>query len=286
MLKRQNLGSSVGWNLLLITIGALVFAFGVKSIIVHHQFINGGIFGTALLISYKTNLLSPGLLYALINIPFFILGYVKMSGRFVLYSLCSVAMTALFTQLINADLHIENQLYAAVAGGVISGFGVGITLHSLGSTGGLDVAAILCHQKYSMSIGKFYFGYNAVLFLIAASYLHIDLIIASIMMVFISSTTIDYVLSMFSQRKMVLIISNNAEEITRRILDEFHRGATILEARGAYTNSAKQVILTITSSMMLKRLEEAVFTIDPGAMFIVENTFAVIGTGFSKRKVY
>ncbi len=270
----------------MITIGALVFAFGVKSIIVHHQFINGGIFGTALLIFYKTNLLSPGILYALINVPFFILGYIKMSGRFVLYSLCSVAMTTLFTQLINADLHIENQLYAAIAGGVITGFGVGITLHSLGSTGGLDVAAILCHQKYSMSIGKFYFCYNAVLFLIAASYLHIDLIIASIMMVFISSTTIDYVLSMFSQRKMVLIISNQAEEITRRILDEFHRGATILEGRGAYTNSAKQVILTITSSMMLKRLEEAVFTIDPGAMFIVENTFAVIGTGFSKRKVY
>ena len=286
MFNRQKLTSSVGWNLTLITIGALVFSFGVKSIIVHHNFINGGIFGTSLLIFYKTNLLSPGILYAIINIPFFILGYIKMSGRFVLYSLCSVAMTALFTQFINSNLHIENQLYAAIAGGVITGFGVGITLHSLGSTGGLDVAAILCNQKYNMSIGKFYFCYNAILFLIAASYLHIDLIIASIMMVFIASTTIDYVLSMFSQRKMVLIISDNAEAITRSILDDFHRGATILDARGAYTNSDKQVILTITSNMMLKRLEEAVFTIDPGAMFIVENTFAVIGTGFSKRKVY
>ena len=46
------------------------------------------------------------------------------------------------------------------------------------------------------------------------------------------------------------------------------------------------MILTITNNMLLKRLEEAVFSVDPEAMFIVENTFSVIGSGFSKRKVY
>jgi uncharacterized membrane-anchored protein YitT (DUF2179 family) len=286
MFNRHDFASSPWWNLLLITLGAFVFSFGVKSIIVHHNFINGGIFGTSLLIFYKTNLLSPGILYALINIPFFLLGYFKMSGRFVLYSLFSVAMTSLFTQFLNTDLQVENQIYAAIAGGVITGFGVGITLHSLGSTGGLDVLAILFHQKYNTSIGKFYFCYNAVLFTIAASQLHIDLVIASVLMVFISSTTIDYVLSMFSQQKMVFIISNRSEEITQIIINDLKKGATILNARGAYTNAEKQLILTVTNNMLLKRLEESVFTIDPDAMFIVENTFRVIGLGFSKRKVY
>jgi len=286
MLNKKDFKSSVWWNLSIITIGALVFAFGVNSIIVRHSFINGGVFGTALLIFYKTNLLSPGILYALINVPFFILGYLKMSGRFVLYSLFSVAMTTLFTEFLTIDLHIENQIYAAIAGGVILGFGVGITLHSLGSTGGLDVLAILFHRKYNTSIGKFYFVYNAILFTVAASHLHIDLIIASILMVFITSTTIDHVLSMFSQRKMVFIISKNTDEITKIILNDLNKGATILDGRGAYTNSAKKVILTITNNMMLKRLEEAVFSIDPDAMFIVDNTFTVIGQGFSKRKVY
>ena len=137
-----------------------------------------------------------------------------------------------------------------------------------------------------MSIGKFYFCYNAFLFLVASSQLHVDLVIASIMMVFITSTTIDYVLSMFSQRKMVFIISSHSDEITKRILEDLNKGATILEGRGAYTKSPKNVILTITNNMMLKRLEEVVFSIDPDAMFIVENTFSVIGYGFSKRKTY
>ncbi len=286
MIARHDLASAVWWNLLLITTGSLVFALGVNAIVVHHSFINGGIFGTSLLIFYETNLLSPGILYALINIPFFLLGYFKMSGRFVLYSLFSVAATSLFTQLIDVNLNIGNQIYAAIAGGVATGFGVGITLHSLGSTGGLDVLAILCHRKFNTSIGKFYFVYNAVLFVVAAGRLHIDLVIASILMVFISTTTIDYVLSMFSQRKMVLIISKRPDEITAIILNELHRGATIIDARGAYTGSKKKMILTITNNMLLKRLEEAVFTVDPEAMFIVENTFSVIGSGFSKRKVY
>ena len=286
MTNRHDLSSSVWWNLLLIIVGSAVFAFGVNAVIVRHHFINGGIFGTALLVFYQTRLLSPGLLYALINIPFFLLGYFKMSGRFVLYSLCSVVATTLFTQLITIDLHIGNQIYAAIAGGIITGFGVGITLHSLGSTGGLDVLAILCHQKFNTSIGKFYFCYNAVLFLVASQQLHIDLVIASMLMVFISSTTIDYVLSMFSQQKMVFIISKKPEAITAVILNELHKGATIIDGRGAYTQAEKKLILTVTNNMLLKRLEEAVFSIDPQAMFIVGTTFRVIGLGFSKRKVY
>jgi hypothetical protein len=38
--------------------------------------------------------------------------------------------------------------------------------------------------------------------------------------------------------------------------------------------------------VQLKRLEEAVFTADPNALFIVENTFNVIGKRFGLRKTY
>jgi len=35
-----------------------------------------------------------------------------------------------------------------------------------------------------------------------------------------------------------------------------------------------------------RRLEEIVFSNDPHALFIVDNTFAVLGSTFSRRKVY
>jgi uncharacterized membrane-anchored protein YitT (DUF2179 family) len=46
------------------------------------------------------------------------------------------------------------------------------------------------------------------------------------------------------------------------------------------------MLMTITNNLQLKRLEEKVFTIDPGALFIVENSFNVIGSNFGKRKMY
>jgi hypothetical protein len=39
-------------------------------------------------------------------------------------------------------------------------------------------------------------------------------------------------------------------------------------------------------SFQLKRLEEIMFTSDPDAMFIVENTFSVLVSTFSRRKIY
>jgi len=44
--------------------------------------------------------------------------------------------------------------------------------------------------------------------------------------------------------------------------------------------------MTVVNNYQIKRLEEAVFNIDADAFFITENTFNVIGKGFSRRKQY
>ncbi|MFH0782743.1 MAG: DUF2179 domain-containing protein [Pseudomonadota bacterium] len=62
--------------------------------------------------------------------------------------------------------------------------------------------------------------------------------------------------------------------------------ATLLEATGAFTGKPMQMVMTITNNLQLKRLEEKVFDIDPHALFIVENSFNVIGSNFGKRKIY
>jgi uncharacterized membrane-anchored protein YitT (DUF2179 family) len=113
-----------------------------------------------------------------------------------------------------------------------------------------------------------------------------DLVIASMILVFISSTMVDYTLSIFSQRKVVYIISEKYQDIAQVILKDLKRGATIIKAEGAYSGKERNMLMTITNNVQLKRLEEVVFTIDADAMFIVENTFNVIGSTFGKRKLY
>lgn len=281
-----DLAYSPGWNIFLLTAGALVFALGTKGVVVRQGFITGGVFGTALLLTYATKLFSAGVWFFLLNVPLFVVSWVFVSRRFFFYSLYAMVLTSVAYELLPVDLGIQHQIYAAVAGGVLCGAGAGIMLRSLGSGGGLDVVAVILNRKFGLGVGRFFFAYNAVLFLLTLTRLPVDLVIASLILVFISSNVVDYVLALFSQRKVVMVISEHNEAIARIILDDLKRGATFLEGCGAFTGSQKRILLTVINNIQLKRLEEIVFTTDPQALFIVENTFSVLGGDFARRKLY
>lgn len=285
-MKSKNTLQSIIWNLFLITVGASVFAFGAKAVLVHHNFLIGGLYGTCLLVSYKANTLSPGLLYLLVNIPLMVIAYMQFSRRFFLYSLWGVIVLTCASELITFNLHIEEQFYAAVAGGVICGVGSGMILRSLGSGGGLDVVALILNRKYNIGLGKFFISYNIILFSCAIALYEIDLVIASIILTAISSGALEYVLAIFNNRKVVYILSNSSKAIAETIWAELKQGATIIPTKGAYLGKEKPMLMTITNNLQLKRLEDKVFAIDPDALFIVENSFNVIGSSFGKRKLY
>ncbi len=284
--KLEKFTYTVWWNIIIITLGSFILAVGLKGIAVHHNFIPGGVFGVGLLIYYVTPVVSAGIIYFLLNIPLFALGWLYVSKRFFYYSFYAMLVATLAYELIRFDLGIQDQLYAAIAAGAVCGVGCGIVLRSLGSNGGLDVIAIMLNQKYNLGIGKFAFMFNFVLFSGSLFVLDIDLIIASLILVFILSVTMEYTMSMFNQRKLVLIISDKNREIAQEMIDHLKMGATFIRGRGAYTGADKNVIMAITNNIMLKRLEQTVFSHDDNAIFIVENTFNVLGSSFNKRKIY
>ena len=285
-MKRAQLANSVLWNLLLITLGSLVFSAGVNGVVIHHNFITSGIYGLALLIHYESATLSPSLWYLLCNIPLFILGWFFVSRRFFFYTLYGVLAVTVMTMFMSLNFKIEQQIYAAVAGGIICGIGSGITLRSLGSAGGLDIIAVILHSRFNIGVGKVSLAANVLLFSLASSYYSPDILIASIILVFISSVALDYVLSLFNQRKVVYIISDLHQEIFDQLKDHLNQGATYLKAQGAYTGRDKHIIMTIINNIQLKKLESIVFEVDNDALFIVEDSFNVLGSNFGKRKIY
>lgn len=283
---RTDYAYSVSWNLLLITVGSIINSIALKAIALPHHFIPGGLFGLGSLVYYGTGWLTPGVLFFLLNLPVFVLGWTKLSPRFVLYSLYAMTVVTITFEFTNFTLDIQNQLYAAVACGAIAGFGGGIVLRSLGSGGGVDIIAVYLFQRYNIGVGKVYFASNAALFTAGLGIMPLDLIIASLILVFISSITVEHTLALFSKRKVVLIISDHSDAICQSILDSMKQSATYLRGMGAYSKREKNVLLTVVNNIQLKRLEEITFSHDPQALFIVENTFTVLGSSFSKRKIY
>ncbi|WP_457552059.1 YitT family protein [Desulfobacula sp.] len=285
-MKFKNITYSIPWNLFLITLGSLIVGIGLKAIVIPHGMITGGFSGAGILLFYYTKVLTPGIWYFILNIPVFIFGWLFVGRRFLLYSLYGAVILTLAIDLIRFEIPVKDLMLATLSGGTIIGAGAGIIFRSLGSAGGNDIIAIILNQKFGIRIGTYNFSFNFVLFFFSFGLLDTDLILYSMAMSYITSQVIEYFITLFNQRKLIFIISNNSRQITDEIMKKLNRGATFLKGEGAYSGREKDIIMTVANTFQIKRIEEIAFTIDPDAFLITENTFNVLGKGFSRRKIY
>ena len=282
----RTFAKGVPWNLFLLTVGCALFAFGVKAVAIPHTFISGGVFGTALLINYMTGTLSPAAWNVLLNVPIFIAGWLFVGRRFFFYSLYGLSVVSVATQWLDVTIQISDPILAAIAAGCLCGLGLGIVLHSIGCDGGLTIVSIALHQRYGIGVGQFSLLYNISLFVLAFSMYSPDNALYSLIMIFVYSKVMDYVSTIFNQRKLVLIISSQHEVIRKEILTTLHRGATLLSGSGGFTGEQRPVLLTVVHYYQIKMLEELILRHDEHAFVIIENTLNVLGKGFSCVKKY
>lgn len=285
-MKLQELTLSVPWNLFLLTLGGFVAALGLKCIAVPHGFISGGLFGTSIFIYYVSDFLTPAIWYVLINVPVFILAWRFVSRRFFFYTLYGLAVNALSVECIPWVFPIENDLLAAIVAGCLYGAGLSIMLRSFGCDGGLTIIGIILNQRFNIPVGVFSLVFNVGLFSIAFLDMPVDSVLYSMGLVYVQTSILDSSMRMMNQRKLVYVISEYSESIAKIVMKDLKRGCTFLPSRGAYTNTERLILMTVVYNFQLKRLEELVYREDSKAFLIIENTYNVIGLGFSPRKRY
>ncbi len=279
------LAESIWWNLFLLTIGSCIYSIGIQAIAVPQGFLAGGVMGISMLTWYSTNLFSVPIWYFIFCVPIAVVGWFFVGRMFLVYSTYAVICTSLFGLLIDFTIPVKHELYAAILAGIINGAGSGIMLRTLGSSGGTDIIAVAIRERFNIPVGRTSFIINACIFSLGTLVVSIDIAIVSTIMVFIAANTLEYVLRLFNQRKMVMIISDHAEIICEAIVLTHKFGATLIRGKGSYSGKDHDIIMTVTNNMVLKQLENLVFNIDEHAIFIVENTFYVSGGQFS-RKIY
>ncbi len=274
-------------NLALLSTGSVILATSVDMILVPNNFLAGGMLGLSLIFHYLSPGLSIGLLYALLNLPFIILGWFKIGHRFIYYTGFGIAVFALASELINLPpLELNNLLLATILGGVISGAGVGLVFRSAGSLGGADILAVYLNKRLSFRIGWTYLLVNVVV--LGASGLIFDLEKALLAMLytFVVGKVMDSVLTGFNQRESLLIVSDKSEEIAQGIISKMRRGVTFLQGEGAYTGNPKKVVLSIVALTELSKMKDLIYDIDPQAFVVINQTLEVMGKRHGSRRVY
>jgi uncharacterized membrane-anchored protein YitT (DUF2179 family) len=268
-----------------IVLGALLWAISINGILIHHKLLSGGISGLALVIYYLVPKLSVGLMVFLINIPLFIMGWTMISGKFLAFSLVGMGSFSLFLTLITGlQITVENPLLACLFAGVISGVGSGMIFRAGSSGGGTGIIAMVLNRRFSVRVGLVSFLLNSIPLILGAVLIDLDAALYSIIYVYTSGAVMDHIIASFSERKSVWIISSRSREISGQILTRLRRGATLFNAKGAFSQSPVEVIYSVISPFELAKLKDLVISLDPKAFLIINDTQQVIGKGFDPPK--
>ena len=220
----------------------------------------------------------------LINLPLFIIGGLKIGKKFFLGSLVGMVSSSVLLDAfaVLPGVSVE-PLVAGIYGGVLCGFGLGMVFATGASTGGSDIVVRLLKMKYrNVPIGTINMVFDlTVATLTGIVYWDITKALYSGIAIFITGKIIDAVVYRFDYSKVVLIISDQYEAITRFIMNELDRGATYLEGSGSYSGNPKKVIMTVVKPAQIADLKEAVMALDAKAFLVVQDAHQVLGEGFA-----
>ena len=271
------------WNLFLITSGSLLCAVAINGILVPNRFLSGGISGLSLFIYYLWPSVPIGVSNFFLNIPLFVLGWLFVGRRFFFYSLAGMMIFSAALLVKVPTFPIHDPLLNALTAGIISGIGSGVILKSLGSGGGLDILSVILLKRFSIRIGTTVMGFNCALMLAALFRFNLEIVLYTLIYLFVTTQLINMVVTGLNQRKAVMVVSPQWQEIAREIMDSMQRGVTIVNGEGGYTGQEQRILYSVLTFQELSRFKEMVRQHDPQAFLVVTETLEVMGKGIGNQ---
>ncbi|MDD6201079.1 MAG: YitT family protein [Firmicutes bacterium] len=267
-----------------IILGSAIFSLGFNLFLQPHGLNAGGVSGLALVAVNLFHFGTVGTITAVLNVILFIIGGLRVGKRFLIGSLAGAAAVSLTLDLF-ALLPVPQTepLLAALYGGILCGFGLGVVFTTGSSTGGSDIIVRLLKQRWrNVPIGVINICFDlSVAGLAGLVSRDLTLALYSGVAVFVTGKVIDAVVYSFDYSKVALIISEQHERISQEVMRRLDRGVTFLEGEGAYSHQPRKVILTAVKKHQLAELKELVTDVDPNAFVIVQEAHQVLGDGFS-----
>lgn len=219
---------------------------------------------------------TTGILLFLLNIPVFILGWLKVGKGFTIYSLISVLFTSIALEVLPIIQLSNDIILNAVFGGVISGVGVGITLKWGASTGGSDIVAMYFSKLKDKPIGGYLMLINGLIIVVAGILNEPENALYTLIGLYVTTRVIDGIHTRH-EKVTAMIVTKKAEELQTAIHEKMVRGITILPVTGAYTKESKYMLYLVITRYELYDLEKIIKAVDENAFTNVIQTAGVYG---------
>lgn len=272
-------------DLLVITVGAVIYAVSVDVFTAPNHIAPGGITGLSTVLNYLFH--TPiGLVAFLINVPIIIWGVMEIGYKLVVKTLFCIAISSALIDLLAPILPVYegDMILAALIAGVLEGLGLSLTFIRGATTGGTDmIARLLSHRMPHLSMGKLMLAVDGLIVLFSALvYGSIDNAIYACIVIFVCTKLIDAVLYGVDSGtgKMFLVMSPKVRQMGDRIIKEVDRTVTYLDSHGGYTKEPGETMLCVVRRFEVYQLQTIIREEDRNAFVIVGDAGEITGEGF------
>lgn len=256
----------------LILLGIFSASFGLEGFLIPSQFIDGGVTGISLLLSFASGL-PLALLIFIINLPFIILGYSQLSRTFALRALLAIAGLALVLSTVDFPVITHDKVLIAIFGGLFLGAGVGFSVRGGGVLDGTEILALYIWRRRETSIGNMIMAFNVIIFSCAGFILGIEPALYSILTYITASKTIDYIVEGVEEYTGVTIISEKSSAVKRILMIKFGRGLTIYKGKRSMIGKKAdnesvadiEIVFTIVTRLEISKVKKLVNEVDENA---------------------
>ncbi|GIN85813.1 membrane protein [Heyndrickxia sporothermodurans] len=267
-------------DILIIIIGAFIFALAVNLFVIPNEFGEGGVTGTTIILYYLFEW-SPGLMNFILNVLLLIVGYKFLDKTTTIYTIIAVAFNSLFLHLTEDWRIASNEIFVnAIFGGVFAGVGIGLIIRVGGTTAGSTILARITHKYLGWSISYGLLFFDLIVAFSSYFIIGVEKLLLTIIMLYIGTKVMEFIIEGVNPKKAVTIISKEPDLIAQQVNSLMDRGVTVFSGHGYYTKDQKDILYIVISKQEVVKLKKIVKEVDMNAFIAIHDVRDVFGEGF------
>ena len=269
-------------NYVILTAAAVIYAVAISLFLDPNNIAPGGVTGISILVNRFTKI-PTGTVNMMINIPIVLLGFWRFGWRFICSTMYVLALITIFiNSLAVYGAVTDDLLIAAVLGGALIGVALALVFKAGATTGGIHIIVkVVRTKRRHIKTNILFLAFDSMVIL-ASWMVFQDLTVAFYagIAVITDSIVMDKILYGSDEAKMIFVICDQPEQVKQRLFGELDLTATIIPAKGAYTNAPKEMLMIVTRKQVYPKLEEVVKDEDASAFMIVSSASEIFGEGY------
>ena len=257
-------------------LGCSMAVIAMRGFMIPNKFLDGGITGISLLL-HEAFHFNISFLVIVLNIPFIIWGYRRVSRTFAIQTSLAALILALGLYFIPVPALTSDKLLTAVFGGILIGTGIGLVIRSGGVLDGAEVVALFTKRKTGLSNSEIILIMNTFIFAGAAFHFGLAAAMYSLITYFTATRATDYIVDGIEQYTALNIITAHQDQVKSLLVNDFGKGITVYKGERGYLPGSFdiktdcEIIVTIITRLEVLQLQHAILTIDPKAFIYVFN---------------